>query len=69
MPSEMIIARKSQLKFYRDVELYRKLEGRGFVLYKRSGMALRHMRIEEDRHPSELYIKYKDKIRGIQEAH
>ena len=68
MPPEMIRARKSQLKFYRDVELYRKAKGGGFVLYKRAGMTLRDMRIEEKRHPSELYIKHKDKIRGIQEA-
>ena len=56
------------MKFYRDVELYRKAKGGGFVLYKRAGMTLRDMRIEEKRHPSELYIKHKDKIRGIQEA-
>jgi hypothetical protein len=52
MPPEMIMARKSQLKFYRDVELYRKAEGGGFVLYKQSGMTLRDMRIDEERHPS-----------------
>ncbi len=68
MPPEMIMARKSQLKFYRDVELYRKTEGGGFVLYKQTGMTLRDMRIDEERHPSELYIKYNEKIRGIQEA-
>ena len=68
MAPEMIKARKSQLKFYRDVELYKKDEGEGFVLYKQSGMALHDMRIDEERHPAVLYIKQKDKIRGIQEA-
>ncbi len=68
MPPEMIMARKSQLNFYRDVELYKKTEGGGFVLYKQSGMTLHDMRIEEGMHPSELYIKYNEKIRGIQEA-
>ncbi len=68
MPPEMIMARKSQLNFYRDVELYKKAGGGGFVLYKQSGMTLNDMRIEEGMHPSELYIKYNDKIRGIQEA-
>ena len=68
MLPEMIKARKSQLTFYRDVELYRKSKGEGFVLYKPAGMTLHDMRIQEAMHPSELYIKQGDKIRGIQEA-
>ena len=68
MSPEMIRARKSQLKFYRDVELYKKDKGEGFVLYKKAGMTLHDMRIEEEMYPAVLYIKQKDKIRGIQEA-
>ena len=68
MSTEMIQARRSQLKFYRDVELYRKVEDGDFVLYKKAGMTLQDMRIHEEMHPSELYIKQGDKIRGIQEA-
>ena len=68
MSVEMIRARKSQLRFYRDVELYRKKKGEGFVLYKKAGMTLQDMRIEDEIYPSILYIKQKDKIRGIQEA-
>ena len=68
MLPEMIKARKSQLQFYRDVELYRKSKGEGFVLYKPASMTLHDMRIEEGMHPAELYIKQGDKIRGIQEA-
>jgi putative nucleotidyltransferase with HDIG domain len=68
MPSEMIRARKSQLIFYRDVELYKKNIGEGFVLYKPAGMTLQDMRIQEEMHPSVLYIKQKDKTQGIQEA-
>ena len=68
MSPEMIRARRSQLKFYRDVELYKKNKGEGFVLYKPAGMTLANMRIKEEMYPAVLYIKQKDKIRGIQEA-
>lgn len=68
MLPEMIKARKSQLTFYRDVELFRKSIGEGFVLYKPAGMTLKDMRVKEGMHPSVLYIKQDDKIRGIQEA-
>jgi len=68
MSPEMIRARKSQLKFYRDVALYKKDKREGFVLYKKAGMTLHDMRIEEEMYPTVLYIKQKDKIRGIQEA-
>jgi len=68
MSPEMIRARKSQLKFYRNVELYKKNTGKGFFLYKKAGMTLHDMRIKEEKYPALLYIKQKDKIRGIQEA-
>jgi len=65
---EYIPARKSQLKFYRDVALYQKISGKGFVLYKRSGLSLQDIRIDQGMHPKELFIKKTDKILGIQEA-
>jgi len=66
--NEYILARKSQLKFYRSVELFKKVEGKGFVLYKRSGITLSDMRIDEGIHPEALYIKKADKLKGLQEA-
>jgi len=68
MSSEYIKSRKSQHHFYRAVQLYNKLEGNKFVLYKPRGLTLGEMRISEGRHPEELYIKKEDKIKGIQEA-
>jgi len=66
--SEMILARQSQLKFYRDIKLYGHVKEKGFVLYKPSGVTLDDLRISEERYPGALYIKQADKIRGIQEA-
>ena len=63
-----IQARKSQLKFYRDIELYSKIEGKGLVLYKQSGITLNEMRIDQERHPKVLYIKQVDKLRGLRQA-
>ena len=68
MNEEMIRARNSQLKFYKDVELFKKKIGEGFILYKPAGMTLQDMRIEEEMHPPVLYIKQSEKIKGIQEA-
>lgn len=66
--SEYIQARKSQLNFYKDIELYTKVEGKGFVLYKKAGVTLNDMRIDQARHPKVLYIRQMDKLKGIQEA-
>jgi len=65
---EYIPARKSQLRFYRDVELYAKGEGKEFVLYKQSGIILSDMRIDYGTHPGVLYIRKTDKLKGLQEA-
>jgi putative nucleotidyltransferase with HDIG domain len=64
----MILARKSQLKFYKDIALYSKGDDNKFVLYKPAGVTMRDMRIEEDRVPGDLYIKAEEKIKGLQEA-
>jgi putative nucleotidyltransferase with HDIG domain len=66
--SEYIQARKSQLKYYRDVELFNKIEGKGFVLYKRAGIMLSDMRLDNGTHPEVLYIRQAEKLRGLQEA-
>jgi len=65
--NEYIRARKSQLIYYRDVPLF-KLENEKPVLYKPKGMTLSEMRIGEELHPPNLFIRADDKIRGIQEA-
>ena len=66
--SEYIQARKSQLKYYRDVELFNKIEGKGFVLYKRAGIMLSEMRLNRGTHPEVLYIRQKERLKGLQEA-
>jgi len=66
--SEYIQARKSQLKYYRDVELFNKIEGKGFVLYKRAGIMLSDVRLDHGTHPEVLYIRQADKLKGLQEA-
>lgn len=66
--TEYIRARKSQLNFYRKVPLYIKGEKNRFILYKQEGITISDMRIRKEKHPSILYIKYSDKIKGIQEA-
>ena len=66
--TEYIPARKSQLKFYKKIELFNKTDRSGFVLYKRSGITLGEMRIDRGTHPETLYIKQSDKLTGLQEA-
>ena len=66
--TKYILARKSQLHFYRDVPLYTKTGESKFVLYKPSGITLGEMRIKEGLHPDSLYINSSDKLKGLQEA-
>ena len=66
--AQWIRARKSQIRFYKDVALYNKIDGNKFVLYKAPGITLNELRLDEEQHPDELYIWQEDKIRGIQEA-
>ena len=68
MEQEYVLARKTQLNYYRDVPLYVHGKGQKFVLYKPSGKVLHDMRIKEGLHPDKLYIKQSDKIAGIQEV-
>ena len=64
MDSDYIKARKSQLFFYNKVPLYKKNDAR-FVLYKPAGIGLVDMRLNEERHPRDLYISKSDKLAGI----
>jgi hypothetical protein len=68
MELEYIPARKTQLNYYRDVPLYAQGKAQKFVLYKSSGITLHDMRIAEELYPKKLYIKWTDKIAGIQEV-
>ena len=66
MPHDMIVARRSQLPFYRNTALYIRTSGDKFILYKPAGITIRDMRVEENRIPDELFIRKEDKIKGIQ---
>lgn len=66
--TDYIKARNSLLNFYRDIPLYKRIDEERFTLYKPRGVQLGEMRIQEERHPEELYIRQSDKLRGIQEA-
>jgi len=68
MQQAYILARNTQLKFYKNVPLYINGKGVNFVIYKPSGMTLNDMRIEEGLFPEKMYIKQEDKIKGLQEA-
>jgi HD-GYP domain-containing protein (c-di-GMP phosphodiesterase class II) len=58
--------RNSQINFYRDVGLFY-IEGGTFVLYKPPGKLMTDMRLNEARHPTELYIHQKDRLTAIKE--
>jgi HD-GYP domain-containing protein (c-di-GMP phosphodiesterase class II) len=58
--------RNSQINFYRDVGLFY-IEGGSFVLYKPPGKSMTDLRLNEERHPTELYIHQKDRLTAIKE--
>ncbi len=58
--------RKSQINFYKGVGLYY-IEGGAFVLYKPPGKSMTDLRLEEERHPTELYIHQNDRAAAIRE--
>jgi putative nucleotidyltransferase with HDIG domain len=68
MAQDYIRVRKTHLNFYQAVPLYYQNKEGKFVLYKPSGIKLRDMRIEQGLHPEKLFIKSRDKIRGIREV-
>jgi HD-GYP domain-containing protein (c-di-GMP phosphodiesterase class II) len=58
--------RNSQINYYRDVALFY-IEGGTFVLYKPPGKSVADLRLNQERHPTELYIHQKDRIAAIKE--
>jgi HD-GYP domain-containing protein (c-di-GMP phosphodiesterase class II) len=58
--------RNSQINYYRDVALFY-IEGGTFVLYKPPGKSVADLRLNQERHPTELYIHQKDRITAIKE--
>jgi len=58
--------RNSQINYYRDVGLFY-IEGGSFVLYKPPGKSMTDLRLDEERHPTELYIHQKDRLTAINE--
>lgn len=63
---EMLPVKGAKINFYKDTELYYKVEG-GYVLYKETGFTLSDIRIVEKKHPP-LFIKSVDRIDAIKEA-
>ena len=68
MVANYIQARKSNLNYYRAVPLFSNNNNGKFVLYKRAGIKLDDIRMDQKRHPEKLYIKKADKLAGIQEV-
>ena len=58
--------RNSQINYYRDIGLFY-IVGGNFVLYKPPGKSMTDLRLDEERHPTELYIHQKDRISAIKE--
>ena len=58
--------RKSQINYYKHVGLYY-IENGSFVLYKPPGKLMTDLRLSEERHPIELYIRRKDRKVAIKE--
>ncbi len=61
-----IAIRNSQINYYKDVGLYY-VEGGSFVLYKPPGKSMTDLRLEEERHPTALYIHQNDRAAAIKE--
>ncbi|HUT04067.1 MAG TPA: HD domain-containing phosphohydrolase [bacterium] len=62
----MILARKSQMKYYR-IPLYVRTDKGEYVLYKPEGMLLADMRVDSGKFPSALFLREEDKLQGIRE--
>jgi HD-GYP domain-containing protein (c-di-GMP phosphodiesterase class II) len=58
--------RRSQINYYKKVELYYKTAENSFALYKPSGKMVADLRINERRHPK-LYFSQEDRLDVIQE--
>jgi HD-GYP domain-containing protein (c-di-GMP phosphodiesterase class II) len=58
--------RNSQINYYRDVALFY-IQSGTFVLYKPPGKSVTDLRMNQERHPTELYIHQKDRLTAIKE--
>lgn len=63
-----ITVRKSNLRYFDDVELYYRNPAGRVVLYKPAGMSFTDKALEGKPFLGELYIKPEDKIRALREA-
>ena len=61
-----IAIRNSQINYYKNVGLFY-VENGSFVLYKPPGKLMADLRLAEERHPTELYIRRKDRMEAIKE--
>ena len=68
MAHEYIQARKSHLNYYQSVPLFYHNNNGKFVLFKPAGVKFADIRIDQKRHPENLYIKQTDKLAGIREV-
>ncbi len=68
MTDNYIPARKSHLHYYRDVPLFAHNKEGEYVLYKKPGINLADVRINQELHPDIFYIEKKDKLAGIREV-
>jgi putative nucleotidyltransferase with HDIG domain len=68
MDHDYIQARKSHLNYYQAVPLFYHNNNGRFVLYKPAGVKFADIRIDQKRHPENLYIKQTDKLAGIREV-
>jgi HD-GYP domain-containing protein (c-di-GMP phosphodiesterase class II) len=68
LDSKWIPVRKSNVKYYRDIELYYKNPAGKIVLYKPEGMDFSDESLQDKPFLGQLYIKPEDKIRCIQAA-
>ena len=68
MTDKYIQARKSHLHYYRNVPLFAHNKDGEYVLYKKPGINLADVRINQELHPDIFYIQKKDKLAGIREV-
>jgi HD-GYP domain-containing protein (c-di-GMP phosphodiesterase class II) len=65
---EWIPVRKSNLKYYDDVELYYRNPAGRIALYKPAGMSFTDSALDAKPYLGELYIRPEDKLRALREA-
>jgi putative nucleotidyltransferase with HDIG domain len=68
MNTDFVLVKNSLLNLYRKIPFYYQVVNDDFALYKPAGITLSEMRIREQLHPKQLYIKRRNKIEAIQEV-